>query len=208
MVSGRFEATPGGGYTLEAAYQLEPLEPEIDIANASPGEAIVHLSSSGELTLTNTTRARNLGFNSDELPIVDLYWLRSQLPPSERCPDGLLIRGAVHCGLGAFRGEFAPEVQEGMVELGPNGSTAITLNPRLLISGTTVGEQQAERVSKLIRSTTPSLVTLLIDGLEPSCGFEEFDPLGLTAVLTGSGQILAEGGPSREGGEPPLCSEI
>jgi hypothetical protein len=208
VVSGQFEATPGGGYTLEVAYQLEPLEAEVDIANAAPGEAIVHLSSGGELTFTNTTRARNLGFNSDELPMVNLYWPRSQLPSSERCSDGLLVRGVVHCGLTAFRGEFAPQVQEGNIELGPDGSTFVTLDPRLLISGTTVDEQQSEAVSKLIESTTPSLVTLLLDGLEPSCGIEEFGPLGLTAVLTGAGQVLADGGPGREGDEPPLCSQI
>ena len=208
VLAGQFEATPGNGYTLDVAYEL-PLKAEVDIANALPGEAIVLLTFNGKLTFTNTTPGQNLGFNADDLPIVNLYWPRSQLPPSAQCPEdeSILIRRAQSCWLAAFRGEFDPQVQEGIVELGPNSSTGMTLDSRLLNPGTTVDEKDADAVSSLIDSTTPSVVTFLIDGLEPSCTVGESVLSGVTAVLTGSGQTLADGG-TDERGELPLCSDI
>lgn len=192
-VHGRFDATPGNGYTLEVSYDLRQLEVEVDIANASPGEAILTPIVNGQMIFTNTTPARNTEFRVLELPSISLFWNRAQLPSSADCDgEGFQFHGTTHCFLLNIRGEIDPALDaDGVVQLEPNGEASIPLQPSPL-GGTTVSEQSADALAKLIRSTRPSLVLVHIDGLESSLC--ETGLTGDTAALTGSGEVLADGG--------------
>jgi hypothetical protein len=75
-----------------------------------------------------------------------------------------------------------------------------------LDEGVTLPEDQADAVASLIRTTLPSLVTVNVGRLEPSCDVRG-SGTGFTGLLTGSGEVIADGGTEPSGGIP-FCEEL
>lgn len=228
-LSGSFRGVPEDQYTVEVAYELAGLDAAVNLADASPGEAIVTPSADvAELEIANTTLQRSTDIGPPHMYIALLYEKStvpaaaingtSQLSDWNRICE-FRYAGRPYCGLG----EFVFGVPLGAYDTDGDPATAVRLAPSEAITvdlgaqplGLVVREQSARAVADFIRSETPHLVLVKPGdaGIGAACKYYVRDDVhpavahdrAAFALLDGNGTTIHE--PPTADSSVPKCSD-